>query len=100
MMLSDLKKFVFKKFRNLFNSLRQRVAKNSGSQGHVNKLLLVNLDKVWFGFLVVVVDSQQAGQVESTVDVVRRGHNPLLASPVCQDPSSHPDAVRPSPTVF
>ena len=85
--------------RNLFNGLRQRVAKNCRSQGDVDEVLLVKLDEVWLEVLVVAVD-QQAGEVEPTVDVVRWGNNPLLASSVGQDPSSHPDTVRPSPAVI
>ena len=84
--------------RNLFNGLRQRVAKNSRSQGDVNKVLLVEVDQVWFDVLVVAVD-QEPGQVEPTVNVVGRGDDSLLASSVCQDTSSHPDTVRPSPAV-
>ena len=85
--------------RNLFNGLRQRVAKNCRSQGDVDEVLLVKLDEVWLEVLVVAVD-QQAGEVEPTVDVVRWGDDPLLASSVGQDPSSHSDTVRPSPAGF
>ena len=85
--------------RNLFNRLGQRVAKNSRSEGDVDKVLLVEVDEVWFGVWVVAVD-QQAGQVEPTVDVMRWGDDSFLASSVCQDPSSHPDTVRPSPAVI
>ena len=55
----------------------------------------MEVDHVWFGLVVAVDD--QAGQVEPTVGVVGRGNYTFLLPPVCQDPSSHPDAVRPSP---